>query len=92
MSRLGDYLREAKLDTLIVVGDDQDEMYHAGNMPGILVYYGESIRNVPLAPVAEPELGLAGERALVRGEGAARLSGRCRPRALFDRPAHRRRI
>src|SRR5580704_19626173 len=25
MSRLGDYLREARLDTLIVVGDDQDE-------------------------------------------------------------------
>jgi 3-O-methylgallate 3,4-dioxygenase len=57
MSRLGDYLREAKLDTLIVVGDDQDELYHPGNMPGILVYYGETIRNVPLAPVANPTWG-----------------------------------
>ncbi len=26
-------------------------------MPGILVYYGETIRNVPLAPVAEPNWG-----------------------------------
>ena len=57
MSRLGDYLREAKLDTLIVVGDDQDELYHPGNMPGILVYYGDTIRNVPLAPVANPTWG-----------------------------------
>jgi 3-O-methylgallate 3,4-dioxygenase len=48
MARLGDYLREAKLDTLIVVGDDQDELYHPDNMPGMLVYYGETIPNVPL--------------------------------------------
>ena len=57
MSRLGDYLREAKLDSLIVVGDDQDELYHPQNMPGILVYYGDTIRNVPLAPVANPSWG-----------------------------------
>jgi Catalytic LigB subunit of aromatic ring-opening dioxygenase len=48
MARLGDYLREARLDTLIVVGDDQDELYHPDNMPGMLVYYGETIPNVPL--------------------------------------------
>ena len=75
-SRLGEYLREAKLDALIVCGDDQEELYHHDNMPGILVYYGETIRNVPLAPVAEPRLGLAGERPLARREGAARLPGR----------------
>jgi 3-O-methylgallate 3,4-dioxygenase len=57
MSRLGDHLREARLDCLIVVGDDQDELYHPDNMPGILVYYGDTIRNVPLAPVAEPNWG-----------------------------------
>ena len=57
MSRLGDHLREAGLDCLIVVGDDQDELYHPENMPGILVYYGETIRNVPLAPVANPNWG-----------------------------------
>src|SRR5439155_4872592 len=57
MARLGDYLREARLDTLIVVGDDQEELYHAENMPGILVYYGQTIRNVPLAPVANPNWG-----------------------------------
>jgi len=57
MSRLGDHLREARLDCLIVVGDDQEELYHSGNMPGILVYYGHTIRNVPMAPVANPNWG-----------------------------------
>ncbi|HZK89050.1 MAG TPA: hypothetical protein VFC56_02785 [Stellaceae bacterium] len=57
MSRLGDYLREARLDTLIVVGDDQDELYHPENMPGILVYYGATIRNLPMTPVANPDWG-----------------------------------
>jgi 3-O-methylgallate 3,4-dioxygenase len=57
MGRLGDFLREAKLDALIVVGDDQDELYHADNMPGMLVYYGETVANVPLKPVANPDWG-----------------------------------
>ncbi len=57
MARLGDHLREARLDALIVVGDDQDELYHAENMPGILVYYGDTIRNMPMAPVANPNWG-----------------------------------
>jgi hypothetical protein len=57
MSRLGDHLREARLDCLIVVGDDQEELYHSGNMPGILVYYGDTIRNVPMAPVSNPNWG-----------------------------------
>lgn len=48
LRRLGQFIDEAALDALIVVGDDQDELYHAENMPGILVYYGETIPNVPL--------------------------------------------
>jgi Catalytic LigB subunit of aromatic ring-opening dioxygenase len=57
ISRLGDYLREAQLDTLIVVGDDQEELFHSHNMPGMLVYYGDTIRNLPMAPVANPNWG-----------------------------------
>ena len=57
MSRLGDFLKEARLDALIVVGDDQEELYHAHNMPGMLIYYGETIRNMPMAPVANPTWG-----------------------------------
>ena len=50
IARLGLYMSEARLDALIVVGDDQDELYHADNMPSVLVYYGETIPNVPLGP------------------------------------------
>jgi hypothetical protein len=57
IARLGQYLAEAKLDALIVCGDDQEELYQHDNMPGILVYYGETIRNVPMAPMANPDWG-----------------------------------
>src|SRR5579884_130420 len=57
MARLGEVLAAARLDALIVVGDDQDELYHHDNMPGILVYYGETIPNLPLAPVPDPDWG-----------------------------------
>jgi hypothetical protein len=57
IARLGEDLRDARLDALIVVGDDQEELYQHENMPGILVYYGETIRNVPLPPPPEPSWG-----------------------------------
>src|SRR5271154_5029821 len=57
IARLGEYLRDARLDALIVVGDDQEELYQHDNMPGILVYYGETIRNLPLPPPPEPNWG-----------------------------------
>jgi 3-O-methylgallate 3,4-dioxygenase len=47
---------EAKLDALVVVGDDQREQYLEDNMPAFLVYCGETIRNQPLAmPPDAPE-------------------------------------
>lgn len=48
LDRIRATLREAALDTLIVVGDDQDELYDQHNTPCILIYRGETIRNVPL--------------------------------------------
>src|SRR4051812_13440465 len=48
VERLAGVVRTARLDTLIVVGDDQKELYHDDNMPSVLVYRGETIRNVPL--------------------------------------------
>src|SRR5260370_28276156 len=45
--RLPDGLAAAKLDAVIVVGDDQKEIYHEDNMPSVLVYRGETIPNVP---------------------------------------------
>ena len=38
-------VQAAKLDVLIIIGDDQHELYHDENMPAIGVYYGESLKN-----------------------------------------------
>lgn len=47
LARVLDELATARLDALIVVGDDQGEQYHEDNMPAFLVYWGETIRNNP---------------------------------------------
>ncbi len=39
---------DAKLDALIIVGDDQNEQYFDDNMPSILIYWGDTISNNPL--------------------------------------------
>jgi 3-O-methylgallate 3,4-dioxygenase len=48
VAQLGRTLREAALDALVIVGDDQKELFHTDNLPAVLVYHGETIRNVPL--------------------------------------------
>ena len=60
----------AKLDALIVVGDDQEELFDQSNMPAIGIYYGETIRNA----------GQARSRATTgwRGRAAATWSQRRR--------------
>lgn len=55
VERLGALLRDARLDTLIVVGDDQKELYQDNNMPAMLLYRGATIRNVPLADHPGPD-------------------------------------
>lgn len=55
LQRLREALREARLDVLIVVGDDQKELYFDDNMPSILVYRGSTIRNVPLREFPGPD-------------------------------------
>jgi catalytic LigB subunit of aromatic ring-opening dioxygenase len=52
MSRLHEDIQSAKLDALIVVGDDQKEIFKDACRPAIGVYYGETIRNAaaPTAP------------------------------------------
>lgn len=49
LQQIRETLRSAALDALIIVGDDQDELYDERNTPCILIYRGETIRNVPLA-------------------------------------------
>ena len=45
MDRLRDEIANAKLDVLVIIGDDQEELFRFTNMPAIAVYYGETIRN-----------------------------------------------
>jgi hypothetical protein len=45
MRRLRREIAASKLDALIVVGDDQHELFQDRHMPSIGVYYGASIRN-----------------------------------------------
>jgi catalytic LigB subunit of aromatic ring-opening dioxygenase len=51
MDRLKAEIASAKLDVLIVLGDDQYELFHDQHMPAIAIYYGETISNAARTPV-----------------------------------------
>jgi 3-O-methylgallate 3,4-dioxygenase len=48
IERLARVIEDARLDSLIIVGDDQHEQFFDDNMPAILVYSAETIENNPL--------------------------------------------
>jgi 3-O-methylgallate 3,4-dioxygenase len=54
IARLRDDIAAARLDALIVVGDDQEELFDHNNMPAIGVYYGETIANAQATAAATP--------------------------------------
>src|SRR3982074_2330518 len=45
MKHLKSAIASAELDVLIIVGDDQHELFHDLHMPSIGIYFGEGIRN-----------------------------------------------
>lgn len=53
IARIGKAIEDARLDALIVVGDDQNEQFFDDNMPAILLYWGETIENRELAMPAD---------------------------------------
>ena len=53
MEQLKVAIEAAKLDALVIVGDDQYELFHDRLMPAISIYYGATIRNAARKPVAE---------------------------------------
>ncbi|HEY1260477.1 MAG TPA: hypothetical protein VGF34_14610, partial [Stellaceae bacterium] len=55
VEHLKEAVARAALDALIVVGDDHKELYQDDNLPGFVVYHGETIRNVPLDGFKGPE-------------------------------------
>lgn len=50
LERLNVTIAAAKLDAVIVIGDDQDEHLLSGNLPPFLLYWGDSIPNTALDP------------------------------------------
>ncbi len=54
IARLRCDIAAAKLDALIVIGDDQEELFDHSNMPAIGVYYGEAIANAQAKEVSAP--------------------------------------
>lgn len=55
MGRLKREIASAALDALVIVGDDQYELFDDRNMPSIGIYYGETIRNAARQPVPQEE-------------------------------------
>ena len=51
MDQLKASIAAAKLDALIIVGDDQEELFQFTNMPAVAIYYGDTIRNAARTPV-----------------------------------------
>ena len=47
IAELARSLEEANPDTVIIVGDDQEELFFDDNMPSLSIYWGESIRLIP---------------------------------------------
>jgi len=52
MDSLSQRIRDAKLDVLLIVGDDQTELFRTSNNPAIAIYYGDTIRNTAREPAA----------------------------------------
>ena len=46
-------IASAELDALIVVGDDQEELFDASNMPAIGIFHGTTIRNARANPATD---------------------------------------
>jgi hypothetical protein len=53
ISKIGEVLAEAKLDVLVMIGDDQHEMFSDTNSPAIMVYWGDTFRTIPRLVTSE---------------------------------------
>src|SRR3569833_305014 len=52
MDHLGQHIHTARLDVLLIVGDDQNELFRTTNKPTIAIYWGNTIRNTAREPAA----------------------------------------
>jgi hypothetical protein len=47
LARLAETLAAARLDALVVIGDDQNEWFSAAGQPALAIYWGEAVDNLP---------------------------------------------
>jgi 3-O-methylgallate 3,4-dioxygenase len=56
LDALAERIATARLDVMVVVGDDQNEHLGSENLPAVLVYHGESLRNTAaVVPAGAPQ-------------------------------------
>jgi 3-O-methylgallate 3,4-dioxygenase len=82
LDRLARAIEAARLDALIVVGDDQHEQYFEDNMPAFLVYCGATIVNSTLDLPAEAPAYWKRARSIYHEPEAPREYPVARPLAL----------
>ncbi len=52
MDHLSARIAQARLDVLLIVGDDQSELFRTSNNPAVAIYYGATIRNTAREPAS----------------------------------------
>ncbi len=52
IGELSQRIRDANIDVLFIVGDDQTELFRTSNNPAFAMYYGDTIRNTKRDPVS----------------------------------------
>jgi 3-O-methylgallate 3,4-dioxygenase len=55
LARLREDIARAELDALIVIGDDQEELFDHTNMPAIAIWHGPTIPNAARPSLAAPD-------------------------------------
>src|SRR5919199_3791383 len=50
VKQLGQVLRRADLDAIVIFGDDQHEQFDDSNMPAVAIYHGETVEVRPRRP------------------------------------------
>ncbi|MDO8455859.1 MAG: protocatechuate 3,4-dioxygenase [Burkholderiaceae bacterium] len=52
MDQLSRRIKDARLDVLLIVGDDQAELFRTSNNPAFAIYFGKTIRNTAREPAS----------------------------------------
>ena len=52
MDQLSQRIHDARLDVLLIVGDDQTELFRTSNNPAMAIYHGPTIRNTAREPAS----------------------------------------